>query len=131
MTFKNDFCSYHHIYPLRYLHKSYEFCTQNDALYDIECEVKKFKAKNIGMKFLIVVGTYLIGKERVWSHIAQTFKMKVWLEANRREAFDLIYSEENGNHAIKEFICDVPEEAQLHVLPLQNISYPVGSCTCI
>lgn len=88
--------------------------------------MNKFKEKNIGMKFLIVVGTYLIGKERVWSHIAQTFKMKVWMDAKRREAFDLIYSEENGNHAIKEYVCDAPEEAQLHILPLQNISYPVG-----
>lgn len=109
----------------RYLHKSYDFCNQSDALSYVEDEVKKFKEKNIGMKFLIVVGTYSIGKERVWSHIAQTFKMKVWLEAERRKAFNLIYTDENKNHVIKNCVSDEREEAQLHVLPLQCINYKV------
>lgn len=92
----------------------------------MEDEVKKFKQKNIGKKFVIVVGTYLVGKERLWSHIAQTFNMKVWIEAERRKAFDLIYSEENANPVITGSICDVREDAQLHIVPMQCIKYPVG-----
>lgn len=91
----------------------------------MEDEVKKFKQNNIGKKFVIVVGTYLVGKERLWSYIAQTFKMKVWIEADRRKAFDLIYSEENANHVVTDSISDVREDAQLHILPIQCIKYPV------
>lgn len=87
--------------------------------------MKKFKQKNAGKKFVIVVGTYLIGKERVWSHIAQTFKMKVWIEAERRKAVDLIYSEENANPIIKSLISDSREDAQLHVLPIPCVTYSV------
>lgn len=119
-------------YTRRYLHKSYTFCTQSEALFYVEEEVKKFKLKNIGSKFLIVVGSYVIGKERVWSHIAQTFKMKVWLEAERRKAFNLIYADENANHAIKDCICDIREDAELHILPLQCINYKVRFiCNCV
>lgn len=113
------------IFFRRYLHKSYNFCTQNDALLFVEDEVMKFQQKNIGTKFVIVVGSYVIGKERVWSHIAQTFKMKVWLEGERRKAFDLIYSDENENQVMKDCICAVREEAQLHVIPIQCINYSV------
>lgn len=109
----------------RYLHKSYNFCTQNDALFFVEDEVKKFKQKNIGTKFVIVVGSYVVGKERVWSHIAQTFNMKVWLEGERRKAFDLIYSDENENRVLKDHICAAREDAQLHVIPIQCINYAV------
>ncbi|KAG4068114.1 hypothetical protein HA402_001539 [Bradysia odoriphaga] len=89
-----------------YLHKSYNFGTQNDALLFVEDEIRKFKQRAAGKKFVVVVGSYLVGKERVWSHIAQTFNMKVWLEDERRKAFDLIYSEENDNQIIKNCICD-------------------------
>lgn len=69
----------------------------------------------------------MIGKEKVWCHIAQTFGMKVWLETERRKAFDLIYSEENQNQVIKDCVCDVRDEAQLHVIPIQCINYSVRS----
>lgn len=91
----------------------------------MEDEIRKFKLRMIGKKFVIVVGSYLVGKERVWSHIAQTFNMKVWLEDERRKAFDLIYTEENDNQIIKNCICDVREEAQLHVIPMQCVNYSV------
>lgn len=87
--------------------------------------MKKFKQKNIDKKFVIVVGTYLVGKERLWCNIAQTFKMKVWIEAERRKAFDLIYTEESENQIIKNCICEVREDAEIHVIPMQCINYPV------
>ncbi|KAJ6646144.1 DNA cross-link repair 1A protein [Pseudolycoriella hygida] len=107
-----------------YLHKAYNFPSQNDALLYVEDEVNKFKEKSAGKKFVIVVGSYLIGKEKVWVHIAQTFKMKVWLEAERRKAFDLIYTNENENAVLKSCISSTREEAQLHVIPINCIHYP-------
>ncbi|XP_037042726.1 DNA cross-link repair protein SNM1-like isoform X2 [Bradysia coprophila] len=106
-----------------YLHKSYNFGTQNDALLFVEDEIRKFKQKAAGKKFVVVVGSYMVGKERVWAHIAQTFNMKVWLEDERRKAFDLIYTEENDNQIIKNCICDARDEAQLHVIPIQCVNY--------
>lgn len=91
----------------------------------MEDEIKKFRQKNVGRKFVIVVGSYMVGKERVWCHISQTFNMKVWLEPERRNASDLIYKDENDNPIIKNCICDVREEAQLHVIPMQCVNYAV------
>lgn len=110
----------------RYLHKSYNFGTQNDALLLVEDEIRKFKLRNVGKKFVILVGSYLVGKERVWSHIAQTFNMKVWLEPERRKAFDLIYAEENDNQTLKKCVRDKREEADLHVIPMHCVNYKVG-----
>ncbi len=87
--------------------------------------MKKFQQKNVDKKFVIVVGSYMIGKERVWSHIAQTFNMKVWLEDERRKALDLIYADENDSQVVKDCICDVRDGGQVHVIPIQCVNYAV------
>lgn len=105
-----------------YLHKGCNFGSQSDALSYVEEKVQEFVVKNIGNKFKIVIGTYLIGKEKVWIHLIQTFKIKVWFERERRKAMDVIFSEGNDDRRITDYFCNNPSDAQLHVIPLQCIN---------
>lgn len=70
---------------------------------------------------IIVVGTYLIGKEKVWMSIAEAFDLNVWLEAQRHRTLACIYA---PGHPIFKRIVTQPSAAQLHVLPLQRVTWP-------
>lgn len=72
-------------------------------------------------KPIIVVGTYLIGKEKVWMSIAESFDLKVWLEAQRLKTLTCIYPPE---HPIFKRIVSRATDATLHVLPLQRVKWP-------
>lgn len=69
---------------------------------------------------VIVVGTYLIGKEKVWMSIADAFDLSVWLEASRRRALACIYSP--GHPVFARCVTDAAA-ATLHVLPMQRLTY--------
>lgn len=70
---------------------------------------------------LIIVGTYLIGKEKVWMSVADRFDLTVWLEPSRRRALDCIYP---ASHPIFARIVADPADAVVHVLPMQRLSWP-------
>lgn len=64
----------------------------------------------------------LIGKEKVWMSIANTFNIKVWLEETRRKAAIAIYGERSS--ALRWVVAN-KEEAGMHVIPLHKINYQV------
>uniref|UniRef100_A0A1B0CG65 DNA repair metallo-beta-lactamase domain-containing protein n=2 Tax=Lutzomyia longipalpis TaxID=7200 RepID=A0A1B0CG65_LUTLO len=81
-------------------------------------ETEKFLTKNIGQKCLIIVGTYIVGKERVWHTLATRFGFRVWLEGKRRQAVECM-----ENPRLLEVLSADPCNAQIHVLPLGKLSY--------
>lgn len=62
---------------------------------------------------LIICGAYLIGKEKMWLKIAETFNKQIWTEPRRREA--LKWQE---NEAINKRLVEKKEEAGLHILSM-------------
>ncbi|GAB0087750.1 DNA cross-link repair 1A protein [Sergentomyia squamirostris] len=77
-----------------------------------------FLTKNIGNKNLIIVGTYIVGKEKVWRTLAEHFNLRVWLEPERRRAVECM---EDSN--LLSLLCNDPRTAGIHVLPLGQLSY--------
>lgn len=79
--------------------------------------MKDYQLQNIGEKCLIIVGTYVIGKERVWQSIARELDCRVWLEKSRLEAVQCY-----NDPALLELLETAdPRKALVHVLPLQHL----------
>lgn len=66
----------------------------------------------------------LIGKEKIWISIAETFDLKVWLEPNRRKAAECIFAKDDPT---RQRIVDRREDANMHIVALGETAYPVGS----
>lgn len=79
------------------------------------------KCKTTGVKPLILVGAYTIGKEKVWLSIAQALNFKVFIDEKRMETVRCI-----NDSSIFEVVVQSPIKANIHVLPLGNIKYPVS-----
>lgn len=54
--------------------------------------------------------------------IANTYRLNVWMEETRRKAAIAIYGE--GSRALRWLVAN-KEDASLHVVPLQKITYQV------
>lgn len=102
----------------RYLTSKANHPTQSESIEGMVRSVKQYQMQNIGEKYVIVVGTYVIGKERVWSTLARTLGCRVWLEKSRLEAVECF-----EDAALLELLEVDPTKALIHVLPLQNVFY--------
>ncbi|KAI9307553.1 DNA repair metallo-beta-lactamase-domain-containing protein [Cunninghamella echinulata] len=74
----------------------------------------KSKIKLDGL--LIVVGTYTIGKERVFYNIAKSLGSKIYVTSKKREILRC-----QNNKDIEELLTDNQTEAHVHVIPLNDI----------
>lgn len=81
-------------------------------------QVKQYQEQNIGEKYVVIVGTYVIGKERVWAGLARDLGCRVWLEKSRLEAVECY-----EDSSLLELLEVDPTKALIHVLPLQNLFY--------
>lgn len=103
---------------LSYLSSKADHPKQMDAISEMITGVQKYQLENIGEKYLIIVGTYVIGKERVWQSLARELGCRVWLEKSRMEAVECY-----GDSSMLELLEVDPLKALIHVLPLQNLFY--------
>ncbi|XP_055530788.1 uncharacterized protein LOC129721808 [Wyeomyia smithii] len=101
-----------------YLSSKYAFKSQWESITDVCSQIRSFLDRNIGTRVLIVCGSYLIGKEKVWAEVATQFNYKVWTEPNRRKALNAIADVEQ-----QKLLIDNPKEADVHVLSINTISY--------
>lgn len=101
-----------------YFNCQYSLKTQEECIHIVLSEVKKFLDKNNLNKPLIVVGGYLVGKEKVWLDLANEFKLKVWADQNRRMALDAINDPE-----MMKYLVDDPKAAHLHLIGLGRVNY--------
>jgi DNA cross-link repair 1A protein len=99
--------------------------SQEESISYLLEHVQKFLESNIGEKFLILVGSYLVGKEKIWMAIAEKFNFKVFLEKERFKAFKEICgcSVEYFNF-FKNHITLDEEEADVRVVSMLQITYP-------
>ncbi|KAI8967006.1 DNA repair metallo-beta-lactamase-domain-containing protein [Mycotypha africana] len=88
-----------------------DLMTNNNAF---ELMMSKSKAKN--GKTLFVVGTYTIGKERVFIHIARLLKCKVYAPSKKK---CILLCQEDEE--LKTMLTNDPTEAQVHVVSLRDI----------
>lgn len=69
---------------------------------------------------LVVVGTYLIGKEKIFISVAQALKSKIWADSNKRR----IYKSQD-NSILNDLLVTDPHKANVHILPLTKLDKPV------
>uniref|UniRef100_A0A182NQ14 DNA cross-link repair 1A protein n=1 Tax=Anopheles dirus TaxID=7168 RepID=A0A182NQ14_9DIPT len=101
-----------------YLSSKYAFKSQWESVADARETVMTYLKKNIGMQVLIVCGSYLIGKEKVWLELAMSTGMKVWTEPNRWKALKAIADPQQLSMLVAD-----PLEANIHVLAMNKLSY--------
>ncbi|XP_053674727.1 uncharacterized protein LOC128725030 [Anopheles nili] len=101
-----------------YLSSKYAFKPQWESVADAKEIVSEFLKKRIGTKVLIVCGSYLIGKEKVWLELAITTGMKVWTESNRLKALKAISDPQQLSLLVAN-----PVEANIHVLAMNKLTY--------
>lgn len=99
---------------------------QEESIEFLLRHVEKYLEENIGEKFLIIVGAYLIGKEKVWMSIVKHFNFKVYLEKERLKAFKAICSCSAEHLEIyRKYVTENEEEADVRVVNMIQLSYPV------
>ena len=104
-----------------YLSSKYAFKSQWESVADARETVSAYLKKHIGVKVLIVCGSYLIGKEKVWLELAISTGMKVWTEPNRWKALKAIADSQQ----LSVLVAD-PNKANIHVLAMNKLSYDVS-----
>lgn len=106
------------VFLFRYLPSKSDHPKQMDSITEMLNAVQRYRTENIGEKYVIVVGTYVIGKERVWASLARELGCKVWLEKKRLEAVECY-----EDASLLELLETDATKALIHVLPLQNLFY--------
>lgn len=110
-----------------YLSSKRRMPAQNESIEFLLKHVQKYLDDNIGEKFLIIAGAYLIGKEKVWMSIVQRFNFKVYLEKERLKAFKAICSCSSEHLEIyKKYVTEQEDEADVRVVNMVQLSYPVS-----
>lgn len=98
-----------------YLKAQYSFKPQTEAIADVIRYVEEAQQKNTGARILYVCAAYFIGKERVWTRIAEYYDYKVWVDDRRRSALELLGSEEYTKYLEPD-----PTRANVHVKNSMN-----------
>lgn len=110
-----------------YLSSKRRMPSQDESIEFLLQHVEKYLEDNIGEKFLIIVGAYLIGKEKAWMSIVQRFNFKVYLEKERLKAFKAICSRSAEHLEIyKKYVTEQESEADVRVVNMIQLSYPVS-----
>ncbi|XP_054747528.1 DNA cross-link repair 1 protein [Anastrepha obliqua] len=98
-------------------HKN-NFCSQYESIDRAKSIIEEFRQKRPTTRVLYICGSYVIGKERFWTRLAQEFGLKVWTEKNRLTALQAMDLEE-----VRGLLCDDPYMAQMHVISIGKVSY--------
>lgn len=101
-----------------YLTSKYSLSSQDDCIKTAIQEAKSYYEMHVGDKVLMVVGAYVIGKEKVWTALAEQFGLRVWADKNRRDALEAI-----NNPKMMQYLVNDPKAAQLHVINMGFVNY--------
>ncbi|KAI9576225.1 uncharacterized protein LOC119642662 [Glossina fuscipes] len=101
-----------------YIAEKYAFCTQYESITQGKELIKKFQENHPNKKILYVCGSYLVGKEKFWSALAEEYDLKVWSEKNRRKALEAM----NEEHLMR-LLVDDPYQANMHIVAMVKLSY--------
>lgn len=104
-----------------YISDKYSFCTQDESIEKANVLIKQFIDKHPGKRILYICGSYIIGKEKFWSKLAEKFHLKVWTEGNRYKALKAMNEEQFNKLLVEESY-----EANMHVLAMAKVTYLVS-----
>ncbi|XP_065578767.1 uncharacterized protein LOC136039177 [Artemia franciscana] len=75
------------------------------------------KKYNMNKKLLIVVGSYMIGKEKIYDGIASKLGLKIWVDPAKRKVLECLQME-----SLTKKLAKNPRDASLHVLPMKHLN---------
>lgn len=102
---------------------------QDESIEILLKHVRRYLEDNIGEKFTIIVGAYLIGKEKIWMSIVKHFNFKVFLEKERLKAFkEICTCSAEHLEIFKNNVVEYEDEADVRVVNMIQLSYPVRFC---
>lgn len=101
-----------------YIAHKHNFASQYDSIDRAKRIIREFHEKRPTTRVLYVCGSYVIGKERFWTNLAQEFNLKVWTEKNRLKALQAMDLEE-----VRGMLCDDPHKAEMHVISIAKVTY--------
>ena len=104
-----------------YISDKYAFCSQYESLVKANELIENFQKKHPNQRILYICGSYVIGKEKFWSKLAEDFQLKVWAEGNRYKALMALNDEQ-----INKLLVDQPTDANMHVIAMGKLSYLVS-----
>lgn len=118
-AFSNEFS----MFGRRYLSSKFDFPSKNDCIIMLVEECEKFieEKQGNGKIPLIVMGSYRIGKEELWSQIAERIGSKVWMNTERVDVLRSLNQEEWLQN-----ITTRPSHATMHVLQIHSIDSAVS-----
>mmetsp|Transcript_10741 Transcript_10741/g.40352 ORF Transcript_10741/g.40352 Transcript_10741/m.40352 type:complete len:1482 (-) Transcript_10741:96-4541(-) len=104
-----------------YANPKYRFAPQDVSVSYVAEEIAKSHEENqrlAGGRMLILVATYVIGKEKILMSIADTLRCKIFAQTERkRRILALVLGERiHDDRKVKDLITDDPDETPLHVL---------------
>jgi hypothetical protein len=102
-----------------YLKPSYIFPSQNEVLDFINGTVKMTVQEC--PETLILVGTYMIGKERVFLSIAESLNCKVFVDSTKRKILECLQDQ-----SISSLLTIDCQESNLHVVPMTSMNLHVS-----
>jgi len=110
-----------------YLSSKRKLPPQESSIQFVIDSTKKYVDDNIGEKFIIIVGTYLIGKEKIWMRLAEEFNFKVFLDSERYRAFEILCTTDRAYYSfLLKSITTCEADARIRVVNMKQISYPVS-----
>ncbi|XP_063589519.1 DNA cross-link repair 1A protein-like isoform X2 [Penaeus indicus] len=98
----------------QYCNAVYDFPSQEDVIDKCVSVATSHVADNT--KTLIVVGSYSIGKERVFKAIASALDCKIWASSDKQRTLRCIQDNEICSRLTSEKLC-----ARVHVLPMSDL----------
>ncbi|XP_039970483.1 DNA cross-link repair protein PSO2/SNM1 [Bactrocera tryoni] len=101
-----------------YIAHKHNFASQYESIDRAKRIIREFHEKRPTTRVLYVCGSYVIGKERFWTNIAQEFNLKVWTEKNRLKALQSMDLDE-----VRDLLSDDPNKAEMHVISIAKVSY--------
>nr|XP_014091156.2 DNA cross-link repair protein PSO2/SNM1 isoform X2 [Bactrocera oleae] len=101
-----------------YIAHKHNFASQYESIDRAKRIIREFHKKRPTTRVLYVCGSYVIGKERFWTNLAQEFNLKVWTEKNRLKALKSMDLDE-----VRGLLCDDPYKAEIHVISIAKVNY--------
>ncbi|XP_011208741.2 DNA cross-link repair 1A protein [Bactrocera dorsalis] len=101
-----------------YIAHKHNFASQYESIDRAKRIIREFHEKRPTTRVLYVCGSYVIGKERFWTNVAQEFNLKVWTEKNRLKALQSMDLDE-----VRDLLSDDPHKAEMHVISIAKVSY--------
>lgn len=91
-------------------------CTINSTSSNGEQDAAKEKEPKPKKNFVVVVGSYALGKERIFCRLAKELNSKIFVTEAKRQLLECIESAE-----LNKLLTDNQMDAQVHVIPIRHL----------